>query len=90
MAAQAGHVEAVRVLVQFGANVNRGDMKGVSPLLCAISGDSSGEAVKILVGASADVNRADANGVTPLCQAAFHGNLAITNTLLENGAKPDR
>jgi ankyrin repeat protein len=84
-AAASGSVEAVRMLVAAGAEVNAANDFGATPLMWAIT---EPEKVRILVGAAADVNARSKMGRTPLYLAAANdGSSATAKLLLEHGAK---
>ncbi|GJQ77486.1 hypothetical protein Trydic_g20877 [Trypoxylus dichotomus] len=60
LAAKAGHVEVVRLLVEKSADVNVDDSKGISPLLlagCTGNRNTFEDIVKILVENGANVNK---------------------------------
>ncbi len=65
VAAAAGRCEICESLLKAGAEVNRRNEKGATPLLTAL-GHSSISCVAALMRYGADVNAADANGHTPL------------------------
>jgi len=57
MAAQHGHADIVRLLIQAGADVNQAQPNGVDPLLIAVQHNNV-EAMHLLLEAGADVNQA--------------------------------
>jgi ankyrin repeat protein len=72
VAAQYGHVDAVQVLVEIGADLEAPAVDGVRPLhMAAHQGHVS--AVKTLVQLGADKEASTANGFTPLLTAACTG-----------------
>ena len=83
-AAAFGSVDAVKILLDAGADVNAKNALLVSPLLwCA--GDL--EKVRLLVSKGADVNARSKQGQTPLLIAASHdGASEIVKLLLDKGA----
>jgi ankyrin repeat protein len=102
-AAEAGNVEAVRLLLSKGAKVNvvsgppNAKVKNgtiaigtLTPLLLA-STYGPDALVRLLLAAGADVNVKDARGMTPLMLSvsADHGDPAVTKSLLTAGAKVD-
>ncbi|WP_428264346.1 ankyrin repeat domain-containing protein [Haliangium sp.] len=74
-AARSGHADVVRVLLEAGAEVERGDYDGTTPLMVAAESGSM-ETVEVLVGAGADVNRWIGGG-NPLSNAALGGHRAV-------------
>jgi hypothetical protein len=68
-AANAGHLEIVQLLLEFGADINKGRIDtGATPLYGAsIRGHL--EVVKLLIENGADINKSDNNGWTPLNSA---------------------
>jgi len=88
LAAFFGHAEAVKVLLEYGADVN---LKPPSRFAntavdAAVSGDHA-DVVRILLAAGANPNvRSEAN-YTTLHKAAVHGNLDVVRMLLDGGAE---
>ncbi|MGE3579451.1 MAG: ankyrin repeat domain-containing protein [Vicinamibacterales bacterium] len=74
-AVRAGHTEAVKALVEAGANVNEETVNGMSLLTLAIA-NAAYEAASYLIDAGADVNHAKP-GWTPLIQVVRVRNLNI-------------
>ncbi len=81
-AARAGHIEAARVLLEAGADVNQVTRYGWSPLLAATQ-NRNYQMGKFLIEHGADVNIANKGGWTPLY-------LATDNRNLEGGDYPTR
>ncbi len=68
-AAKRGSIDAVRLLLDAGADVNQGDPHyGSTALIAAINGAHPG-IVELLLAVGADVNQADVRGQTPLIRA---------------------
>jgi ankyrin repeat protein len=67
-AARQGVLDAVRTLIAAGADVNRADPDGISPLIMAII-NAHYDVAALLVEKGADVNRPDSIGQTPLYAA---------------------
>ncbi len=87
------------VLLTHGADINRADGEGLSPLLLLLGAhmpaDSNcdathlGALVPVLLDAGAEAGHADQRGVTPLHACAMHALLAPARTLLAHGAQRD-
>jgi ankyrin repeat protein len=81
-AARSGSVEAARVLLETGADVNQTTRYGWSPLLAATQNQNY-QMAKFLIENGADVNLANKGGWTPLY-------LATDNRNIEGGDYPTR
>ena len=89
-AVKSGKPEILRLLLKAGADVNKQDSQGATPLHCAIECDML-EAVKLLLdqaGILLDPKVAK-TGWTPLMQACYEGNSNIAALLLAKGADPN-
>jgi uncharacterized protein len=90
-----GHVEAARLLVERGAEVNsasRNDMK-VMPLHSAVATgdpDARYELAKLLLEHGADPNARQQDDYTPLMAAEHHGDERLRGLLIEHGAETVR
>ena len=86
-AAQRGHVEIFRALLQQGGSVNaESTPAGGTPLLgAAITGQLA--CTKALLDIGADINHADANGHTALYCAVSKDRLEVVRLLLSRGVK---
>lgn len=92
-AAHYGHAEAVRVLIEVGADVNAVSHSNIpyipsnTALHAAIAGERDMDVIRTLLTHKADTRIFDSNGHTCLHTAAFHDdNLEIIRLLLANGA----
>ena len=95
-AAELGHLEAVRLLVDAGADPGRADSDGATPLTNAAMNGYL-EAAQLLLDAGADLDGSvdsarwtvDCDGFTPLMSTAVHGQLEVLRLLLGRGAAVD-
>jgi uncharacterized protein len=87
-AAKRGDKEALRSLLQKGADANATEGDGATALHWAAYRDDL-EAVDLLIRAGAKVNAANDLGATPLWAAAQNGSEAIVRRLLAAGANPN-
>lgn len=78
-----GHVSVVRLLLDYGADLEMKEESIATPLIAAVRGDSLA-VVRLLLDAGANVN----HGIpaTPLSTAAASGNIGIFEELLSVGA----
>jgi ankyrin repeat protein len=84
-AVDLGRTEAVRALLEKGADVNAARKDGVTALMIAASaGDRA--TVRYLLEKGANVNAKDEYQWTPLFSAAFAGRTDVVRTLLDKGA----
>ena len=90
-AAERGHVETVRTLIEAGVDVDHVNNLGWTALLEAVilgdGGQRHIDIVRLLVDAKADVNLADREGVTPLAHARRKGQAEIARILAAAGAR---
>lgn len=84
LAAELGHTEVVRILLENEVDPNWGG--SVTPLEAAVL-EGNPEIVDLLIEAGADVNRPVEEGFTPLMSAVTMGNSRIARQLLDAGAK---
>ncbi len=75
----------MRALIEAGADVNKAEDGGVTPLYMAAE-QGHEAAVRALVELDADINKAIDVGATPLYVAALQGYLAIVQILEDAGA----
>jgi ankyrin repeat protein len=87
-AARNNDREALRALLQKGANVNESEPDGTTALHWTSYRDDV-QTAEILLKAGANVNAANDLGATPLWLASQNGSAAMTRRLLEAGANPN-
>jgi ankyrin repeat protein len=85
-AAQKGHMEVVKFLLERGADVHAKAVNGATALIIAAQNDRTG-IVKLLLEKGADVNAKANDGGTALTVAAQYGCLEIVKLLNEKGAE---
>ncbi|XP_052746305.1 E3 ubiquitin-protein ligase MIB1 isoform X3 [Bicyclus anynana] len=86
-AAQNGHVEVIRALVDAGAEADAEDRDGDRAAHHAAFGDESA-ALRALASAGADLNARNRRRQTPLHIAVNKGHLAVVRTLLQLAVHP--
>ncbi|HNT28501.1 MAG TPA: ankyrin repeat domain-containing protein [bacterium] len=86
-AAQRGHLEVVKFLVQLGANVNAVDADRQEPVLMWATKKGHKEVVEFLIASGADVNQGDQFKETPLMDAARYGHKDLCELLLNKRAR---
>ncbi|MDT4897300.1 MAG: hypothetical protein QOH25_2377 [Acidobacteriota bacterium] len=82
-----GHVDVVRVLLEYGAEVSAENNRGWTALRFAVSMDET-EILYMLLAAGAEANIADHEGKTALMQAAGENIEGSLKALLDAGANP--
>ena len=84
-AAQNGHNDIAKILIEAGADVNKQDKDWETALYrAAVNGHN--DIAKILIEAGADVNIQDKDGQTALSRAAWNGHVDIEKILIEADA----
>lgn len=88
-AAQEGHVELVRFLLEQGANVNATTATGDTPLSFACENGHT-DVADVLLAAGAELEHESEAGRTPLMKAARAGHLCTVQFLISRGADVNR
>jgi len=78
----------VRYLVEQGADKDKADEHGMTPLILAAKHNRLA-VVQYLAKQGVDIGKADINGETPLIAATWFGNFAVVQYLVEQGADKD-
>ncbi len=88
LAAFFGHAEAVQILLDHGAQIDRVDASRFANTAvdAAVASDHV-DVVRLLLAAGGAVNVRSAGGATPLHKAAMNGNVEMAKLLLEKGAE---
>jgi len=86
-AVQSHKPEAIRFLIDNGADVNARDQLQGTALVRAAGSFGDLDSVQVLLSAGAEVNVQDKNGMTPLMWAARWGDAPRVEALVEAGAK---
>ena len=84
-----GNKNVVHLLVKAGADVNRADKRGHTPLQSATSFGHN-DIAEMLLDYGADPNRADEYGLTPLHKAAVDDNRELIKLLIGSGAEVNK
>jgi hypothetical protein len=87
-AANGGHTDIVKALVEHGAEVNARSY-GSTALLSAVSNGYT-ETARYLLDQGADIDAAGMEGNTPLIRAVWSGRLSMVRLIVERGADADR
>ena len=82
---RTGDVKAATRLVGKGANVNAGDLQGMTPLMVAAANGQVSTA-RFLLDAGAEVNTKNKNGYTALMYVPGTGNIEMAKLLLKSGS----
>lgn len=86
-AAGIDSVDAIRMLLDAGADIGARDVTGMTPLHVAAM-YSRGKAAVLLLERGADLNARDSFGDTPLHTAAVFGRTKMVHWLIRRGADP--
>ena len=87
-AASTGQTNIVKILIAKGADIDKQDDAGRTPLMLAILKNHIGLA-RWLIGKGADVNVSDKSGMTSLHWAARENDRNLVRLLIANGANVD-
>lgn len=85
LACYYGHVDTARVLLQYGAEVDRRNARGQTPLGGA-SFKGYLEVARLLVAHGADLQADNGHGATPLALARMFGRVELAAWLVNQGA----
>ena len=88
-AVRSGDGDAVRALLDGGADAGAAELDGSTALLWASHRDDL-ESARLLIGAGADASAGNDLGATPLWAASQNGSAAMVRVLLAAGADPNR
>ena len=89
VAALGGDPEAVRTLLERGADPNRRGTRGITPLMAAAAADPPDpQSIRLLLDKGADVNAHDDTGRTALDWALMQGETESSRLLREKGGRP--
>ena len=84
-AVSLGYLDAVKLMVAYGADVNQRDTDGDLPII-SIAAMSSAHITKYLIESGADVNSKSEDGTTALMFAVMRDRVPCVQLLLEAGA----
>ena len=87
-AASKGHIQCVKLLIKFGAEVDFPELDGWTPLHCAVL-DGYVECVKLLLNQGANVDTPNQERWTPLNTAVRSHQIECVRLLLKHGADVD-
>jgi len=89
LAAAAGHLDLVEMLIKAGAKVDAADARGWTPLMKALFNYELNrgfpDVVSALIGAGADIEHQVSYGTRPLMIAAGYGEASVVEVLLAAG-----
>ena len=85
-----GYLDIVCYLITHGADPNRGDDNGDTPLLDATIRGHLPVVEYLITTIGVDLNQTNHNGVTALIAAAIAGHLEVVECLVERGCEVER
>uniref|UniRef100_K3X7R1 Uncharacterized protein n=1 Tax=Globisporangium ultimum (strain ATCC 200006 / CBS 805.95 / DAOM BR144) TaxID=431595 RepID=K3X7R1_GLOUD len=88
-ASHFGHLSAVQLLLEFGADQNYSNKKGTTPLMRAAQ-EGRENVVKFLISKGADACAANNEGMTALMLAAQRGHARIATILIASGSNVNK
>ena len=88
LACDRGNKDAIKVLLNAGADPNLTDDKGATCIHCAVGEGCSKDVLEVVVNHGADVNATNKMNVTALMIACLKVNIDAINVLLNAGADP--
>ncbi|OLP73222.1 Cortactin-binding protein 2, partial [Symbiodinium microadriaticum] len=89
VAAEHGHLQVIRLVLEANADKDKADENGATPLYIAAQNGQL-EVVRLLLEANVDKDKAKHSGATPLYIAAEKGQLTVVRLLLEANADKDK
>jgi ankyrin repeat protein len=81
-----GGLDAAKVLVEKGADIEAKDLRGQTPAFYAAASPNAVNAVAFLIEQGAEINLHDATGVTPLAVAVKYDRQTAIKILRAHGA----
>ena len=81
-AAQHRHLDVVHLLIQKGADMEKADYNGRTPL-CIASQNGYLDVVRLLIEKGADIDKAENDGWTPVYVPSQNGHLDVVRFLIE-------
>jgi ankyrin repeat protein len=84
-AAERGHLESIKVLLEFKAKIDKVDNRYRTPLMAA-SENGKSQSVEVLLKSGVDVNKTTNTEWSPLMSAVSSGSYDTISQLIENGA----
>lgn len=89
LAARAGRMEAIRLLVNRGAKINAKDSDGMTALTYALTESQRCDVTGLLLDLGANIDAQDNSGMTALDHAVFGCYNKLVEFLLKRGARPN-
>ncbi len=86
LASMHNHIDAIRILVAYGADVDMADNHGETALHHALSGEAINAAFVLINELNADCKAVNNIGSTPLHKSIFLEHFILVSTLIDKGA----